>query len=223
MADEIEAYDAGTASIRRRVRLIVLLKAAEQAGLSPIPVMRLHTMAYLANVLAPVWDMPSLEGKILKRQGGPFYPALQADLDRLVGLGVAKVEGLRHIQDLNGSWRLEGSFSLNHNLADPIFSYLDSFPEERAASAFINELALALSTMSDADMDQAMQEDATYSDPLVGDGNVIDFNEWTKGRNFSANAANHFAEILPSGGTTTPGEKIHLYMRHLQRRIHGGL
>src|ERR1700687_2575811 len=73
--------------LQRRIRLLVLLSAAERAGLVPLRILRLHSFAYLSNVLAPVWDMPALDGKVLKRHGGPFYPALQRDLDRLVGMG----------------------------------------------------------------------------------------------------------------------------------------
>src|SRR2546422_4375809 len=70
-------------SLRRHARLIALLHAAEGAGLVPLRITRLHSFAYLSNVLAPVWDMAALDGKILKRRGGPFYPNMQRDLDRL--------------------------------------------------------------------------------------------------------------------------------------------
>jgi hypothetical protein len=60
------------ASLRRRVRVVTLLEAAEAAGLVPLGILRLHAFAYLSNVLAPVWDMPALDGKVLKRRGGPW-------------------------------------------------------------------------------------------------------------------------------------------------------
>ena len=103
-----EPPDDSTA-LARRVRLVVLLEAARSAGLTPIDVLRLHTLAYLSNVLSQVWNMPPNDGKILKRRGGPFYPALQADLDRLVGMGVALLDGVGHRQDEDGRWRLEGT------------------------------------------------------------------------------------------------------------------
>lgn len=209
------------ASVRRRVRLVILLHAAGNAGLTPLPILRLHTFAYLANVLAPVWDIAALEGRVLKRQGGPFYPALQSDLDRLVGLGVAVVTGLRHVEEEAGRWRLEGSYDLNPGLAAPILAYLVKMRDEGALMSFIGELAMALSAMSDEDLDEAMREDATYSDPKIGQGNVVDFGEWTS-RNYSASAAKAFAAVVPAGDRTTPGEKLHLYVRHLHRRIHGG-
>lgn len=211
----------GTEALRRKVRLVMLLDAAEAAGLAPIKILRLHTFAYLSNVLAPVWDMPVLNGAVLKRSGGPFYPDLQHDLDRLVGSGVASIFGMSHVQDEANLWRLEGSYRLRSSFAEPILKTLDSFPDERRLNTFIGELGYALSSLSDDEFDQAVSEDATYSDPMTSNDNVIDFSEWRK-RNFSANAADRFDNFIP-GGSATPGEKIHLYVRHLHRRIHGGL
>jgi hypothetical protein len=217
--EQQRAKDLG--GLQRRIRLVMLLDTAGQAGLLPIPILRLHTLAYLSNVLAPVWDMPALEGKVLKRQGGPFYPALQHDLDRLVGMGVAVILGLDHVLDEDNRWRLEGSYQLNRAFADRIVDRLSDFESERRLATFLQELAFAVSTLSDDDFDQAMTEDATYSDPLIGVGNVVDFAEWQR-RNYSANAARYFDNLLPGGARATPGEKLHLYVRHLHSRVHGG-
>jgi hypothetical protein len=221
MTSSEQERDAGIGSLHRRIRLVVLLDAAEQAGLLPIPILRLHTLAYLSNVLAPVWDMPALEGKILKRQGGPFYPALQHDLDRLVGMGVAVILGLGHVLDEEKRWRLEGSYQLNRAFANSIVRRLLDFESERRLANFLQELAFAVSTLSDDDFDEAMTEDATYSDPMIDVGNVVDFAEWQK-KNYSANAARYFDNLLPGGARATPGEKLHLYVRHLHSRVHGG-
>src|SRR5262245_59310808 len=104
-------------ALRRRVRLLVLLDAAEQAGLAPIKILHLHSFAYLSNVLAPVWEFVPLDGKILKRRGGPYYPALQRDLDALVGKGMVVITGLAHLRDEERRWRLEGSYRLNREFS----------------------------------------------------------------------------------------------------------
>lgn len=207
--------------LRRQVRVVMLLNAAEAAGLVPLRILRLHTFAYLSNVLAPVWDMPVLNGRVLKRRGGPFYPDLQQDLDRLVGKGVVTISNVSHVQDESKRWRLEGAYRLNREFADPILDALGSFPEERKLGTFIVELGYALSALSDEELDRAVSEDATYSDPMVSIDNVIDFADWRE-RNYSANAAEKFDRVIP-GGNATPGEKLHLYVRHLRRRINGEL
>lgn len=215
------ADDPHTLSIRRRIRIVTLLDAAHLAGMTPMPILRFHTVAYLVNVLAPVWELAAHDGKLLKRRGGPFYPALQKDLDRLTGMGLVHLTRVRHEEEAPGRWRLEGSYELNYSFATPILDCLRTISEdERLTHAYIGELLLALSSLSDNDLDTAMREDATYSDPQVTEGNIIDFAEW-RDTNWSASAAKRFSEILPSGDRTTPGEKLHLYVAHLHRRLHG--
>ena len=206
--------------LRRRVRLVVLLDAAEAAGLVPIRILWLHAFAYLSNVLAPVWDLPVLEDAVLKRQGGPFYPELQHNLDRLVGIGVADVSAIGHVQDKSNRWRLDGAYRLNRSFADPILSTLQKFEEEHRIATFLHELGYALSALSDEDLDRAVSEDATYSDRMVTNDNVIEFGP-RRGKNYTAAVAHEFSRLIP-GGNATSGEKLHLYVRHLHRRIHGG-
>ncbi len=82
-------------------------------------------------------------------------------------------------------------------------------------------IASIQSALSDEDLDVAVNQDAAYSDPLVSVGNVLDFGEWRQ-INYSARAARYFDEVIPGGGHATRGEKLHLYARHLLRRIHAG-
>ncbi len=201
--------------------MVVLIDAAEAAGIAPIRVMQLHAFAYLANVLAPIWDLPALDGKILKRRGGPFYPALQMDLDRLVGRGVVTVSQLSHVPTDDGQWRLEGSYLLRRESASQILSQLDTYPDDRRLMAFVTELGYAISALSDDDLISAVSEDANYSDSRISAGNVIDFAEWRRA-NYSAAAAKGFGPLIPGGGGATAGEKLHLYARHLQRRADAG-
>jgi len=208
-------------AVRRQVRLVVLIHSAEKSGLAPLSVLRLHAFAFLSNVLAPVWEMPVLEGKVLKRKGGPFYPALQRDLDRLVGLGVVIISNLGHVLDEQKRWRLEGSYRLHRLFADHILERVSQFEEERRFSAFLDELAFAVSALSDDDLDKASTQDAIYSDPIVDFGNVLDFAEWQH-KNAAATAAARLGRSVPGGVRPNPGEEIHLYLRHLKARIHGG-
>ncbi len=205
-------------SLARRTRLVVLLDAAESAGLTPIGILRLHAFAYLSNVLAPVWNLSPLDGSLLKRRGGPFYPSLQHDLDRLVGMGVALVSHISHVRDEEKRWRLEGAYVLNSAFAAPILNYLGARAESRWLSSFVHELAYALSALDGTELDKAFSEDATYSDADVDTGNVLDFAEW-RDVNYSSRAAKFFDRVMPRGSRATPGEILHLYVRHLHRRI----
>ena len=57
--------------LRRRTRVILLLNAAERAGVAPLSTARLHAFAFLADVLSPVWHLPVFDAAILKIVGGP--------------------------------------------------------------------------------------------------------------------------------------------------------
>ena len=144
VADPVD-YDI----LRRQLRLLVLLDGSEQAGTSPIRLNRLHTYAYVSNVLAPVWQAEVFDGRILKRQGGPFYPALQHELDRMVGHGLVNISNLSHYEDAGGQWRLDGSFSINRRLADDLLALISSFPQEVTVRSFLLEVAYALSALTD--------------------------------------------------------------------------
>lgn len=210
------AFDFGSAE--RRVRIVTILDAAERAGLVPIRITQLHAAAYLSNVLAPVWQLVPLDGKLLKRRGGPFYPEIQYELDRMVGQGVVRISGVSHVLDELSGWRLEGSYRLNHHFADRIVRKIDSFQDEYETATSIRELLFALAALADDELDQAISQDATYMDPSVDVGSVIDFDEWAHD-NFSANAAAYFANFTDARRLTTPGEKVHLYVSHLKGRL----
>lgn len=207
------------ACLRRRVRLIMLLDATESAGLTPIGILQLHAIAYLSNVLAPVWELRPLDGKVMKRRGGPFYPVLQHDVDELISQGLVFINNLGYSRDDDGRWRLDGAFCLNHRFADAVINQYQQYETENRLATFINELAYAFSALSEQDLSTIVSEDATYADPLTSFGNVVDFGEW-QSLNYSANAANYFERLIPGGAVPTLGEKLHLYARHLYGRLY---
>lgn len=213
--------DDRTGYLRRQVRLLLLLEAADKAGLSPLPVMRLHVLAYLSDVLSPVWNLDPFDGRVLKRQGGPFYPDLQHDLDRLVGRGLVVVVHVGHVQLGTDRARIDGHYALNNELAKAALGLLHQWPEEARLGSFIKELMLSVSSMEDEDIERAFTQDATYSSTRTGRNNVIEFTEWTE-HNHSVAAAEKMGDLVPTNAEVGPSEKLHLYVRHLRRRLHGG-
>ena len=205
--------------LQRRLRVLLLVDAAERALLAPLSMPLLHLMAYLTNVLAPVWAIPVLDGKLLKKGDGPFYPALQADADAMVGQGLLIQSELTYVLNAENQWRLQGVYTLNHKLANPVLEIVADFPDEQTIASFCSEVAYGLSALLTEQAEQISKADASYGDPLVDYGSVLDFAEWNN-RNYAANAATRLGELLPSGTSTTAGEKIHAYVRHLGRRIY---
>jgi hypothetical protein len=202
----------------RRGRLLMVLAAAEHAGITPLSVVELHAFAYLANVLSPVWDLAPQKRSVLHRQGGPYYPEMQEDIDALIGRGLLGIQGLRHTKDSNGRWRLEGNFFVAEvEAVRSIVSSLTEFTDETRLFKFYRELAFAISNLSRSERASAFSEDATYKVD-VGEEVIIDFAEWQQA-NYSENAARSFDQLMPDHRSATPAQKLHLYVHHLKRRL----
>ncbi|HEY0156730.1 MAG TPA: hypothetical protein VGF28_05500 [Thermoanaerobaculia bacterium] len=198
-----------------RLRLLLLLDACEAAGVAPIALARLHAMLFFASVLAPIWSVTSIDGKVLKDSDGPFYPDLQRELDRLVGLGYVIVRDVSYVRESN-RWRLNASYALNTATTGDIFAVARSFETERRLIAFLRRLAYAIS-QSEGAIESFVGSDATWSDVRTGTGDIIDFAEWRRA-NYSAYVAHSFNDFAPTTTGATRGEMLQLYLRLLERR-----
>lgn len=217
--------------VRRRSRLLMLLDAAERAAITPIESRRLHAFAYLADVLSPVWGLPSFDGKILRIEGGPHYPDLQEQLDQLVVMGLVEISNLSYVGRGDGA-RIEGNYALAFTSpnATKILAALGAGPmaqaidtDDRAVNTFLVELAGALATLPDDEVDRATDADVTYKSQGMGE-NVIDFAEWApdpRAANPTWRTADRFEAFLPNGATLTGGEKLYLYAAYLGRVVNG--
>lgn len=201
------------------VRVLTLLDALAAAGLAPSSSRALHELAYLANVLAPVFDLPPLDATLLKRKSGPYYPELQQTIDRLVGRGLVEAQELRYeLDEIEQRYRISASYLLRWSEVHAALNrYRELYPVE---ALFLEELAAAYSALSDAEQGHVAVGDARYADVSVDVNNVIDFGEWSSAeKNFSRNAAMTFAP----GMHLPPAERLYLYLDHLQQRAaHGG-
>lgn len=196
----------------RQVRLLLLLAGAADAGLEPVPLPLLHALAYLSNALAPVWRLQPFDGKVLKRRGSPFYPALQWDVDRLVCRGVINASDVRYVED-SGEWRIDASYTLNAEFANQVLDEIRAVGFEPGLEKFCAELAQAMAGLPPEDIAAVLGEDAAYGDPTVEISNVVNFAEG-RAVNYAANSAAVFRPDL----SLTPGERVHLYVQHLQDR-----
>lgn len=207
--------------VRRRVRLLMLLDAADYAVIAPISTARLHAFAFLADVLSPIYELSALTRRIMKRRVGPYFPDLQWELDRLVGLGLADVSSLSTVVDASQAY-IDASFQLNRLLAQPI---LDIVQEDAAFATlrdFLRELVGALSGVPDDDLDATTQADVTWDSGHAG--TVIDYAEW-RARNYSQLTADRIDELTRerfgrAGISLSPGAKVNLYVQYLRRAVH---
>ena len=199
--------------LHRRVWLVLLLDAADRAGITPISKLRFHRLFYVANCLAPIYEIPQPDNKIIKYKRGPYYPDVQWDLDRIGIQGLVSISGIKYIKDRDGWW-----LNARYGLTDrgvAVVDHTTALPDVEKMYLFFNQLALAYSSLDDHVLDDVLLNDATYSDPSRAQGVLIDFSSWD--RNFSARTAAAFQEFMGEPIAPTKREKIHLYMRYLQR------
>ncbi|MGH2971551.1 MAG: hypothetical protein ACRDLE_05380 [Gaiellaceae bacterium] len=201
-------------AVERELRIVAILHAADQIGLTPLPVEPLHAIAYFADALAPVWNIPIIDGRILKRHR-PYYPALQNDLDRLVGKGVVTAQHVRYTQVEGDTWRLEGSYALYRPFADPILTCATEMREQARELTFVQEVVFATSGLGVSGVSEASDVDATYADPLIDVGDMIDVAP-DEEPNPTAQVALRFGALLPDLSTA---EMTNLYVRQLYSRM----
>lgn len=205
--------------IKRRLRILAILSGAQRAALVPLDINALHTMAYFADALAPVWDLRILDAQSLKRRSGPFSPLVQGELDRMVGQGLIVPSEVRHSQDESGAWRLAASYRLNPILAAPVLSAAMELPEQAEEIRFVEEIVLAAAAIGPAQLQQVAATDAAYGDVEVAEGRMVDVEGTEDMPNLSARVAMRFAALVDSGVNLKPAELIHLYVRELDRRL----
>ena len=227
-----DQFEDRLAKVRRRCRVLMLLDAAEQAGLAPLPSARLHAFAYLADVLSPVWKLVPFDGKIYKAAGGPRYPDLQDELDSLVVLGLIQIRELAYEARTGGGARIVGLYGLNFasRHLETICRALGARatedaidPEDHNLHAYLVELASALATLPDDEIESATAVDVTYR-ARAELHNVVDFAEWVDDAweaNPSWRAAERFQAFLPEESKMLSGEKLYLYAAYLGRAMHG--
>lgn len=214
----MSASSFSPSATKRRLRLVAILHGADEAGLSPLPLADLHNIAYLADALAPVWDLRILDVHLLKRKAGAFSPVLQEDLDRLVGLGVVRPSRITHDMDADGSWRLSGEYTLIYPQGSRILTAAASFEPSAEHVEFIVELVHAMSALGIEGMSHASSKDAAYGSSAIDIGSVIDLGG-ERQLNLTARVAFRFGPLLGEAEALTRPEMIHLYVRELYKRL----
>ena len=221
------------AKLKRRCRMLLLLDAAEQVGIAPLPAARLHAFAYLADVLSPVWKLVPFDGKVYKADGGPRYPDLQDEIDSLVVLGLIQARDLVYERRADGGARIVGSYGLNF-ASEHLESILRALgarsakeavdPADHNSHAYLVKLASALATLPEDKIESATNVDVTYR-ARAELYNVIDFAEWVDDQwaaNPSWRVAERFQIFLPKESKMLSEEKLYLYAAYLGQAMYAG-
>lgn len=217
-------------STRHKCRLLLLLDALERVGIAPVPMKKLHAFAYLADVLSPVWGFLPYDGKIYKMESGPHYSDLQKELDSLVMLRLVTILDLKYIDAGKGGAWIDGFYQLNLS-SENLMPILDKLGGGEVNDAldhrdvlnhkYLVELASALATLPQDEIDLAAQVDATYSSPSHSNHKVIDFAATTEAtrENLSVVVTEKFQNFMPTATHLTPGERVYLYANYLGQKL----
>ena len=214
-------HEPRTPDLRVRARLIQIIAALERAGLTPVSNRDLHALAYLANVLSPLWDVHPIETSVLKDRNGPRSSALEHEIDLCVGNGALTVESLR--PDPDDPSRLNATYRLNARAALPVLVSLAGLPDEQLVANYLNELAFAYAEVKPELRDDLALKDAAWSNPAIAPGRIVDFGAHIERAavNPTFNAAQAFQRFAPEGVQLDRAEKLIMYVRLLKRRAHG--
>ncbi len=202
--------------LSKQLRLIALLDSAERVGMIPMSVLDVHTIAFLADALAPVWNLPIIDGQILKRRR-PYYPTLQKELDFMVAVGIVSPSKIEYIQD-DSQWLLDTNYRLNREIATPILRAAQEFGAHYQELEFVTEVVYAFSSVGSEGIPRISGFDATYSNRMIDIGRMINVDP-DQGNNPTTSVALRFRKLLGSLGRATSSELIHLYVKELYGRL----
>lgn len=208
--------------VRRRVRVLMLLDAVDYAVLAPISVQRFHTLAYLADVLSPIFDLVPMSGKILKRRSFPYFPDLQWEIDRLIGLDLVIPFDLTPVVEESKAF-ITFSLALQRPRSSPVLDIAYSQDEFSLLRDYFRELAGAMSNIQDAELDAVTRLDVTWDSGHSGA--VIDYAEW-RAQNYSSLGADRIEQLAvqvfgDKEAELSPTAKVNLYFKYLRRTANG--
>ena len=208
--------------VRRRVRVLMLLDAVDYAVLAPISVQRFHTLAFLADVLSPIFHLLPMSGKILKRRSFPYFPDLQWEIDRLIGLDLVAPLELAPVVEESKAY-VTFSLALQRARSSQVLDVVYSQDDFCVLRDYFRELAGALSNIQDAELDAVTKLDVTWDSGHAG--TVLDYAEW-RAQNYSALGADRIEELaVHAFGNTkarlSPTAKVNLYVKYLTRVASG--
>ena len=180
-----------------------------------------------------MWDLPAFDRVVLKDVGGPFYPGLQRETDRLVASGLLEVSELTYVDRPRGGARIRGHYALAFD-APQLPVLLEALgcrapelaldPRDVRVHRFLVELAGALARLPNDEIDRAAAVDVTYADRRIHESNLVylERSGQVGGGNLSVTTAERFSEFFPSDSKLSPGEKVYLYANLLSRRVAAG-
>ncbi len=199
-------------ALATRIWLLLLLTELASAGLVPIERLRLHKLLFLSNSLAPVYGSQLPAPGVSRNTDGPFYPRLQWQLDRLIGMSLVSIEDL-------SLWPTRGNKkqTITYTVTEKGFHIIDQcliLPSIQKLQQFFKELCFSFATIKDETRDAAALHEINYAKPGAANGSFVDLSR--RESNLTTDLTDYFAGFVPQQGLTNRREQVRLYIHYLE-------
>jgi hypothetical protein len=214
-------------AIAGRLRALTVLEAAERAALTPIPAQKLHALAYLSDVLSPVWGLSAFDPVALKTGREPFFGRFQDELDDLIILGFLEVTTF----DYGGSTQASSETGVQLNARyqlryasealEPLIVHIRNDEELGVRLDFFVALASAIGRLPDEAIAAAITKDAAWDNADVPTDDVVEFStvSGARSRNRTDGTIDVFEKQSPGRKLLEPAAKLRLYTAFLAERL----
>lgn len=192
----------------RRAWLLLLVDAAERAGLAPLSSIDIHRFAYFADCLAPVYGLLSPDGVVLQSDTGPRFPDLEWDIERLWVLGF-----VRRVQAPDVGVR----FGIAEAGIGEI-EHICTSPRSDRTYTFLCSLLTAIAESPRESAGSLVFEDLVFASPNVSVGSLIAYGD-PSSLNASVEAARVFDAVHWPGVRLQRRDRLMLYIALLRRRL----
>ncbi|WP_175947107.1 hypothetical protein [Burkholderia pyrrocinia] len=193
---------------------LICVAEASRIGVAPLSTMHLHVLLYLANTLASLFDLSRIRGRILKRGAHPFFPDVQAEIDRMAFSGVLIIE---HV-DFGPKGHLSAHYNLGKDGARIYTQLIDQSLDSRRVSKLFRELVTACFGKFLGANGAIGPIDANYGNNSVIEGEVVDFSEWTDENN-NLRVANYLIDKLKALRPDAERDGVRLYCEYLDKAL----
>jgi hypothetical protein len=198
----------------QRVWMLLLIRGATVAGLTPLPVAVFHRLVFLSNTLARLYDTAPPSEFVLKHNRGPYYPGAQFEVERLAIQGLVDLRDMRWSNESTDG-QLDVKFSLTQSGRSLAAKWVKDSAWCRQVLDFLTDLCVALGSVEEGAELQSADHDLTYNQRWASPYAVISFRNPME--QLSQRAAEEIANAAPAGAVPGRQHQLHLYLKYLER------
>lgn len=196
----------------RRFWILSLLAGSERAGTSPMDIRQFNMLAYLANAIARCYDIEPINPIILKEKDGILYPKLIWDLDRLVGMGLARVSNI--VLTVKGETK-SVSYGITTKGIDSLKVCTEISEGLKNTASALSSTAMAFCrTRQKIGIASLHSRDGNLADNRFSDGDVVDFGLWDT-NNSTANSVDFVRKGISPAFAGNINTAVNLYAQYL--------